>query len=120
MAWTLRAFLGKWKPAARCIVGCLLKAAGGAAAAAAPANELLYQCLSAGGEQAAERLFDGLTEPQKQQAEDRFALVQPLLDRHAQLIGRLEQLALHQGGQLRSQEELTALIEQRLPADLLP
>ena len=50
MAWSFRAVVATGMPAARCLVGCLLKAAGGAAVAADPANEMLYKCLTAVGE----------------------------------------------------------------------
>ena len=64
MAWTFRSFLGKWKPTARFVVGCLLKVAGGTAAAVDPDNELVYKCLAAGSEQAAEHVFDSLSSEQ--------------------------------------------------------
>jgi serine/threonine protein kinase len=120
MAWSFRAVVGKWKPAARCLVGCLLKAAGGAAAAADPANEMLYMCLTAAGEQGAEHLFDALPDADKRKVEDRFALLKPLLEQNAELISRLQGLADQQALQTQSTEELTVLIQERLPAELKP
>ena len=127
MAWSFRAVVAKWKPAARCLVGCLLKAAGGAAVAADPANEMLYKCLTAAGEQGAEHLFDALPDAEKQKVEDRFALLKPLLEQNAELISRLQGLADQQALHTQSTEELTLLIEEltlliqdRLPAELKP
>src|SRR5262245_53037303 len=120
MAWSFRAVVAKWKPAARCLVGCLLKAAGGAAAAADPANEMLYKCLTAAGEQGAEHLFDALPDADKRKVEDRFALLGPLLEQNAELISRLQGLADQQALHAQSTEELTVLIQERLPAELKP
>lgn len=120
MTWTFQTFLSKWKPTARFVVACLLKAAGGAAAATDPANVQLYQCLTASSEQAAEHLFDTLAVEQQREVEDCFTRLRPYLDQHAALIRRLEALAEQQEGQILSVESLSELIRSRLPADLKP
>ena len=120
MAWTFRIFLGKWKPTAKCVVACLLKCAGGVAAATDPGNELLYKCLTAGTEQAAEHLFESLPAEQQREVEDRFALLQPYLDQHAGLIRRLETFVEQQASQCRTTDAVGELIRTRLPADPQP
>jgi tetratricopeptide (TPR) repeat protein len=120
MAWAFRSFLGKWKPTARFVVGGLLKVAGGTAAAVDPDNELVYKCLAAGGEQAAEHVFDSLSSEQKQRVDDRFVLLEPFINQQIHLVEQVEKLVEQQGGQLLSMHEMEALIRSRLPADLQP